>query len=58
MVGVRQWTGREASALRAALRMSNGWPSVSLAALASEPSAVEGILSAIQQLVNGQESSA
>ncbi|MGI3204331.1 hypothetical protein ACRJ4W_51640 [Streptomyces sp. GLT-R25] len=32
----------------------NGWPSVSLAALASEPTAVEGILSAIQQLVGGQ----
>jgi len=33
----------------------NGWPSVSLAALASEPTAVEGILSAIQQLIDGQE---
>ncbi|MEV5534064.1 hypothetical protein [Streptomyces prunicolor] len=32
----------------------NGWPSVSLAVLASEPSAVEGILSAIQQLIDGQ----
>ena len=36
----------------------NGWPSVSLTALASEPTAVEEILSAIQQLVDGQESSA
>jgi hypothetical protein len=33
----------------------NGWPSVSLAVLASEPSAVEGILSAIQQLIDGQK---
>ncbi|WP_087927039.1 hypothetical protein [Streptomyces albireticuli] len=33
----------------------NGWPSVSLTALAAEPAAVEGILSAIQQLVDGQE---
>ncbi|MCD9145155.1 hypothetical protein [Streptomyces albireticuli] len=35
----------------------NGWPSVSLAALAAEPNAVEGILSAIQQLMDGQEAS-
>ena len=36
----------------------NGWPSVALTALAAEPSAVEGILSAIQQLVEGQRPSA
>ncbi|MFI6404796.1 hypothetical protein [Streptomyces sp. NPDC050548] len=30
----------------------NGWPSVALTALAAEPAAVEGILSAIQQLVD------
>ncbi|WP_262063462.1 hypothetical protein [Streptomyces sp. STR69] len=36
----------------------NGWPSVSLTALASEPTAVEGILSAIQQLVEDQRPSA
>jgi hypothetical protein len=35
-------------------KVYNGWPSVSLAVLASEPSAVEGILSAIQQLIDGQ----
>ncbi|MEU5186722.1 hypothetical protein AB0G83_06110 [Streptomyces klenkii] len=35
----------------------NGWPSVSLAALAAEPAAVEGILSAIQQLMDGQGAS-
>lgn len=32
----------------------NGWPSVSLAVLAAEPTAVEGILSAIRQLTGGQ----
>ncbi|MDV9171645.1 hypothetical protein R6V09_16140 [Streptomyces sp. W16] len=36
----------------------NGWPSVSLTTLAAEPTAVEGILSAIRRLVDGQESSA
>ncbi|MFJ4783428.1 hypothetical protein [Streptomyces sp. NPDC088794] len=35
----------------------NGWPSVLLTALAAEPTAVEEILSAIQQLIDGQESS-
>ena len=35
----------------------NSWPSVSLAALSSEPTALEGILSAIQQLIDGQKSS-
>ncbi|MFI6405077.1 hypothetical protein [Streptomyces sp. NPDC050548] len=35
-----------------------GWPYVFLTALAAEPSAVEGVLSAIQQLVDGQEPSA
>jgi hypothetical protein len=35
-----------------------GWPSVPLAALAAQPGAVEGILAAIQQLVDGQEASA
>ncbi|WP_086561045.1 hypothetical protein [Streptomyces africanus] len=32
-----------------------GWPSVSLSALASEPGALEGILAAIEELVDGQE---
>ncbi|SED81039.1 hypothetical protein SAMN05216489_04525 [Streptomyces sp. 3213] len=36
----------------------NGWPSVALTTLAFEPSAVEGVLSAIQQLVDGQGASA
>jgi len=36
----------------------NGWPSVALTALAAEPTAVAGILSAIQQLVEGQRPSA
>ncbi|MGW1675287.1 hypothetical protein [Streptomyces sp. NPDC002324] len=31
----------------------NAWPSVSLPALASEPGALEGILSAIQGLMDG-----
>lgn len=35
-----------------------GWPSVPLAALAAHPGAVEGILAAIQQLMDGQEASA
>jgi hypothetical protein len=34
-----------------------GWPSVSLSAIAAEPGAVEGILAAIQQLMDGQEAS-
>ncbi|MDO0935150.1 hypothetical protein QQY66_27055 [Streptomyces sp. DG2A-72] len=34
-----------------------GWLSVPLTALAAEPGAVEGILAAIQQLMDGQESS-
>jgi hypothetical protein len=34
----------------------NAWPSVSLPALASEPGAAEGILSAIQDLMDGQGS--
>ncbi|WP_247200605.1 hypothetical protein [Streptomyces scabiei] len=33
----------------------NAWPSVSLSALASEPGALEGVLSAIRQLMDGQE---
>ncbi|MGV9451758.1 hypothetical protein [Streptomyces sp. NPDC003635] len=33
----------------------NAWPSVSLASLAAEPGALEGILSAIEQLMEGQE---
>ncbi|MDQ1017446.1 hypothetical protein [Streptomyces afghaniensis] len=32
-----------------------GWPSVSLSALAAEPGALEGILAAIQELVDGRE---
>ncbi|WP_266725053.1 hypothetical protein [Streptomyces sp. NBC_00199] len=35
-----------------------GWPSVPLAALAAEPAAVEGILAAIERLMDGQEASA
>jgi hypothetical protein len=35
----------------------NAWPSVSLAALAAEPGALEGVLSAIQRLLGGPESS-
>jgi hypothetical protein len=35
-----------------------GWPSVSLAALAAQPGATEGILAAIQQLMGGQGVSA
>ncbi|MET7485096.1 hypothetical protein [Streptomyces sp. NPDC005538] len=35
-----------------------GWPSVPLAALAAQPGAVEGILAAIQRLMDGQEASA
>ncbi|WP_338672573.1 hypothetical protein V1460_05980 [Streptomyces sp. SCSIO 30461] len=35
-----------------------GWPSVSLTALAAEPGATEGILAAIQDLMDGQETSA
>ncbi|MEV6506764.1 hypothetical protein AB0M61_11640 [Streptomyces sp. NPDC051642] len=35
----------------------NGWPSVSLTTLATEPTAPEAILSAIQQLIDGQEPS-
>ncbi|MGI5144356.1 hypothetical protein [Streptomyces sp. CA-106110] len=35
-----------------------GWPSVPLSALADQPAAVEGILAAIQQLVDGEEASA
>jgi hypothetical protein len=34
-----------------------GWPSVSLSALAAEPRALEGILAAIQQLMDGWEAS-
>ncbi|GAQ59922.1 hypothetical protein [Streptomyces scabiei] len=34
----------------------NAWPSVSLSALASEPGALEDVLSAIRQLMAGQES--
>ncbi|MDX3520103.1 hypothetical protein [Streptomyces scabiei] len=34
----------------------NAWPSVSLPALASEPGALEGVLSAIRQLMGGEES--
>ncbi|WP_405557092.1 hypothetical protein OHV08_24990 [Streptomyces canus] len=34
-----------------------GWPSVPLAALAAQPGAVEGILAAIQQLMDGKEAS-
>ncbi|MFF5361940.1 hypothetical protein ACFY4I_21480 [Streptomyces scabiei] len=34
----------------------NAWPSVSLSALASEPGALEGVLSAIRQLMDGRES--
>ncbi|MFD5520992.1 hypothetical protein [Streptomyces sp. NPDC127066] len=36
----------------------NAWPSVSLATLASAPGALEGILSAVERLVDGQEPSA
>jgi hypothetical protein len=36
----------------------NAWPTVSLASLASEPGALEAVLSAIEQLVTGQESPA
>ncbi|NUS27480.1 MAG: hypothetical protein HOV92_25075, partial [Streptomyces sp.] len=35
----------------------NAWPSVTLPSLASEPEALEGILSAIQGLIDGQEAS-
>lgn len=35
----------------------NAWPSVSLAAIAAEPGALEGILSAIEWLMDGQEAS-
>ncbi|WP_260463731.1 hypothetical protein [Streptomyces sp. TRM72054] len=35
-----------------------GWPSVSLSALAAEPGALEGILAAIQELMDGQAASA
>ncbi|WEH13539.1 hypothetical protein [Streptomyces sp. VNUA24] len=34
----------------------NAWPSVSLSALAAEPGALEGVLSAIRQLMDGRES--
>ena len=34
-----------------------GWPSVSMAALAAQSGAVEGILAAIQQLMDGKEAS-
>ncbi|MFE1286846.1 hypothetical protein [Streptomyces sp. NPDC058751] len=36
----------------------NAWPSVSLTALAAEPGALEGVLSAIRGLVDGREASA
>lgn len=35
-----------------------GWPPVPVSALAAEPAAVEGILAAIQQLIDSQEASA
>ncbi|GGW41001.1 hypothetical protein [Streptomyces caelestis] len=35
-----------------------GWPSVPLSALVAESGAVEGILAAIQELMDGQETSA
>ncbi len=32
----------------------NAWPSVSLTSLAAEPGALEGVLSAIERLMDGQ----